>query len=100
VEGFTPQNKGENLPIIWKLPDGDVLILPSIYPCSLSYETGMHRLSAKTISIRWFDASWQTVAEKVYKREKCMGTKGLRQASAKPTTFTGLGTPALPHPQT
>jgi hypothetical protein len=50
--------------------DGDVLILPSIYLCPLSYETGKRRLSAKTISIHWFDASWRTEAEKAYQKEK------------------------------
>ena len=50
--------------------DGDVLILPSIYLCPLSYQTGRRRFSPKTISVHWFDASWRTEAEKAYQREK------------------------------
>lgn len=49
---------------------GDVLILPSIYLCPLSYQTGKRRFSPKTLSIHWFDASWRTPAEKAYQAEK------------------------------
>ena len=37
----------------------DVLILPSIYFCPISYRTGNMRKSQKTISIHWFSASWK-----------------------------------------
>lgn len=50
---------------------GDVLILPSIYLCPLSYQTGKRRFSPHTLSIHWFDASWRTPAEKAYQAEKC-----------------------------
>ena len=52
--------------------DGDVLILPSIYLCPLSYQTGKRKLSSKTVSIHWFDASWRTAAEKAYQKDKIM----------------------------
>lgn len=52
--------------------DGDILILPSIYFCPLSYQTGKRKLSNKTVSIHWFDASWRTAAEKAYQKEKIM----------------------------
>ena len=47
-----------------------MLILPSIYLCPLSYQTGKRRFSPKTLSIHWFDASWRTAAEKAYQAEK------------------------------
>ena len=47
-----------------------MLILPSIYLCPLSYQTGKRRFSTKTLSIHWFDASWRTAAEKAYLAEK------------------------------
>ena len=50
--------------------DGDVLILPSIFLCPLSYQTGRRKLSTKTVSIHWFDASWRTAAEKAYQQKK------------------------------
>lgn len=40
--------------------DENVLILPSVYLCPLSYETGKRRYSKDTVSIHWFGASWQT----------------------------------------
>ena len=50
--------------------DDDILILPSIYLCPFSYETHAWRHSNETVSIHWFDASWQTAAEKEYHRNK------------------------------
>ncbi len=44
--------------------DGDILILPSIYLCPISFETGVHRYSLKTISIHHFSASWSTKEQK------------------------------------
>lgn len=42
----------------------DILILPSVYLCPISYHTKERTYSSKTISIHWFDASWQTESEK------------------------------------
>lgn len=42
----------------------DILILPSVYLCPISYQTKERAHSSKTISIHWFDASWQTENEK------------------------------------
>lgn len=39
--------------------DGNILILPSIYLCPVSYHTGVRNKSKKTYSIHWFSASWQ-----------------------------------------
>lgn len=50
--------------------DGDVLILPSIYLCPLSYQTGKRKFSRKTFSIHWFDASWRSEQEKNYWKKK------------------------------
>jgi hypothetical protein len=50
--------------------DNEVCILPSICLCPLSYETGEHRRSSKTISIHRFDASWRSEAEKRAHRKK------------------------------
>lgn len=44
--------------------DGDILILPSIYLCPISYQTNIRRRSDDTISIHWFDASWKSREEK------------------------------------
>ena len=40
--------------------EGDILILPSIYLCPIEFDTKTRRYSQDTISIHWFDASWQT----------------------------------------
>lgn len=40
--------------------EGDILILPSICLCPIDYDTKIRRYSPETISIHWFDASWQT----------------------------------------
>ena len=40
--------------------DGDILILPSVYLCPISYFTGDRKRNLKTVSIHWFSASWQT----------------------------------------
>ena len=50
--------------------EDDVLILPSIYLCPVSYETGKRKYSMKTVSIHWFDASWQTEEQRIRHREK------------------------------
>lgn len=50
--------------------EGDILILPSMYLCPLSYETGKRRFSTKTVSIHWFDASWRSAEEKHYQKER------------------------------
>lgn len=54
----------------WQILEGDILVLPSICLCPLSYQTGKRRFSPKTISVHWFDASWRTEAEKAYQKEK------------------------------
>lgn len=43
--------------------DGGIKIFPSIYFCPISYDTGKHRRSMKTISIHWYSASWKTEQE-------------------------------------
>lgn len=48
----------------------DILILPSIYLCPLSYQTGTRRFSYKTFSIHWFDASWICEEDKAYMKAK------------------------------
>lgn len=48
--------------------DNNILILPSIYMCPISFETGHMRKSYKTISIHWFDASWFSAADADYHR--------------------------------
>lgn len=50
--------------------DGDVLILPSIYLCPISYQTNIRRHSDDTISIHWFDASWKSKEEKALHEKK------------------------------
>lgn len=44
--------------------DGNILILPSEYFCPLSYQNGRKKCTENTISIHWFDASWQSEAQK------------------------------------
>ena len=44
--------------------EGGILILPSIYLCPIDYDTKTRRHSPDTISIHWFDASWQTEQER------------------------------------
>lgn len=48
----------------------NVLILPSIHLCPLSYHTGKRFYSPKTISIHWFGSSWRTEEEKAYQKKK------------------------------
>lgn len=50
--------------------EGDILILPSIYLCPLSYETQEYHRSSETMSVHWFDASWRTEEEKKYHKDK------------------------------
>lgn len=38
----------------------NILILPSIYLCPISYNTGEFKKSRKTLSIHWFSASWHS----------------------------------------
>lgn len=38
---------------------GNILVLPSIYLCPISYSTGKKEKSLKTVSIHWFSASWK-----------------------------------------
>lgn len=44
--------------------DGDILILPPIVLSPIDFETKLRRYSADTISIHWYDASWQTEEER------------------------------------
>lgn len=51
----------------------DILILPSIYLCPISYRTMKRRISFKTISIHWFSASWleqERRTRRDYRREQ------------------------------
>lgn len=50
--------------------DGDILILPPIVLCPIDFETKLRRYSADTISIHWYDASWQTEEERNYCAEE------------------------------
>lgn len=45
--------------------EGDILILPSICLSPIDFDTKRRRYSRETISIHWFDASWQTEEERV-----------------------------------
>ncbi len=51
------QNDSEQI-----LDDG-VLVLPSRYLCPISYRDGKKRIVRDTISIHWFQASWQTAQQ-------------------------------------
>ena len=44
--------------------DDGVLILPSRYLCPISYENGQKNIVRDTISVHWFQASWQTAEQK------------------------------------
>ena len=50
--------------------EGDILILPCVYLCPISYTTNIRHDSEDTISIHWFDASWKTKEEKVQHAKK------------------------------
>lgn len=43
----------------------DILILPTVYLCPYNYVLNVMRPSFKTISIHWFDASWQTEEQRI-----------------------------------
>lgn len=47
-----------------QLLDNNILIFPSDYLCPISYRTNEKRITENTISIHWFNASWQTPREK------------------------------------
>lgn len=42
----------------------NILVLPTIYMCPFSYQTGRMRHSFRTVSIHWFNASWQEKSER------------------------------------
>lgn len=44
--------------------DDGVLVLPSRYLCPISYSDGRKRIVRDTISIHWFQASWQTTQQR------------------------------------
>lgn len=48
--------------------EGDILILPTSYLCPIDYLTKKRNFTEDTVSIHWFDASWQTKEE--YEQEK------------------------------
>lgn len=48
----------------YQILEGNILILPSIYLCPIDFETKLRRYSPDTISIHWYDASWQTEQER------------------------------------
>lgn len=43
--------------------DGNILVLPSVYMCPVSYTDGKNRKTRESISIHWFSASWKTHEE-------------------------------------
>lgn len=43
---------------------GDILILPMVYLCPIDYETKKKRYTRETVSVHWFDASWQSEEER------------------------------------
>lgn len=43
---------------------GDLLILSSIYLCPMDFETKKKQKSPDTVSIHWFDSSWQSAEER------------------------------------
>lgn len=47
-----------------QLLDGDILILPSVCLCPISWETRIRRRSRETVSIHWYGASWHTKEER------------------------------------
>ena len=55
--------------------DNEVCILPSIYLCPLSYQTGNLCRSPETVSIHWFDASWQSKSEKEAHQKRLQAEK-------------------------
>lgn len=46
--------------------DGGILVLPTICLCPIDFETKLKNNSLETISIHWFDASWQTKEERTF----------------------------------
>lgn len=52
-----------------QLLDSNILILPKEYLCPLDYQTGRETITASTLSIHWFSASWVDEASKKYKRQ-------------------------------
>lgn len=60
--------------------DGEIKILPSIYMCPISYNTGRYRHSLKTISVHWFSSSWMDERQK---RDHETRKKILRKNSVK-----------------
>ena len=40
--------------------DGNILILPTVYLCPVSYFDGRNRKTKDTISIHWFTTTWKT----------------------------------------
>ena len=54
----------------WQVIDKNILILPSIYLCPLSYNTQKMEKSKKTLSIHWFSASWKSKQERKDHRKR------------------------------
>ena len=49
--------------------DGNILILPSVYLCPVSYVDGKNKRTKETVSVHWFCASWQTKEQQKRHRE-------------------------------
>lgn len=52
-----------------QLLNSNILILPKEYLCPLDYQTGRKTITANTLSIHWFSASWVDETSKKYKSQ-------------------------------
>lgn len=59
--------------------DGDILILPSVFLCPIVYYSGEKNITDDTISIHWFDASWQTKQQRNIRNKRARKMKRAKQ---------------------
>lgn len=55
--------------------EGNILILPSVCMCPISYFDGKNGKTSETVSIHWFSASWQTLEQQKKHKQNLQNQK-------------------------
>ena len=63
-------NHGLRIDDSMQILEGNMLILPAIYLCPIDSVMKIRRYSSETISVHWFDASWQENRKKMRWEQK------------------------------
>jgi len=54
----------------WQILKDNILILPSVYLCPLSFWSGTGKITDETISVHWFSASWEEENNKLDREQR------------------------------